>query len=129
MNILDRLPAWLDRLLYTIVGASLAVGLPYAQANYTSWHLSPPLLSLIGLVLPVAIAAATPLTAQFGKGASNGDPFVPDLVANATDSPDVSGVGVGDVTQPAPDAPLDPSAADTPPADPSAPSDPTTSGA
>lgn len=67
----DNLPAWLRHLLFSVLAVVLSVGLPWAQANYTSWHLAPGVLAAIGLLLPVIIAAATPLTSQYGYVGKN----------------------------------------------------------
>ena len=107
----DNLPAWLRHTLFSVVATLLAVGLPWAQASYTTWNLSPGLLAVIGVLLPVLIAAATPLTSQYGYVGKNNIVTGADItgIPNGT-SPPADAVIVDDHTSLPAEAPVDPSA-------------------
>ena len=87
-NILDRLSPATRHAVFSVAAAGLAWLLPWVAANYTSWGLPPQVLAVVGVFLPIAVAAGTKLTAQYGVGANNG----PAAVAGVEALPDVPAV-------------------------------------
>lgn len=67
---LDKLPPAVRHALFSLAALLVLAGLDYAQANYTTWNLSPVLGGLIALVIPVLIAYVTPITTQYGAGSA-----------------------------------------------------------
>jgi hypothetical protein len=79
-GILDRLPASVRHFLFS-VGAILALaGLDWLQANYTTLNIPQPIIGIIAMLIPVAVAYLTPITNQYGVGAAD--------IANAVNGTD-----------------------------------------
>ncbi|CAB4173512.1 hypothetical protein UFOVP1183_48 [uncultured Caudovirales phage] len=71
-GILDRLPPLWRHAAFSFVAVFLATELPYVAANYTTWQLSPVVLTVVGMCLPLAIAYSTKLTTRYGVGSTAG---------------------------------------------------------
>jgi hypothetical protein len=105
----DNLPPAVRHLLFSVIGAVLAVGIPYVQTNYTSWNLPPLALSILGMALPVLVAWLTPLTQQYTLGAGKADGTGADVTGTRDDT-----TPPPDVMEPMGDHAADPATADAP---------------
>lgn len=71
---LDRLPAPVRHLLFSLGAICALVGLNWLQENYTTLNLGPVLEGLIAAALPLVVAYVTPWTQQYGVGSNPDDP-------------------------------------------------------
>lgn len=71
-GLLDRLSPQVRHLVLILVTAALVYGLPWVEANYTTWQIPPVLIAAIGAVLPYASLWLSKVNGQYGRGASDG---------------------------------------------------------
>lgn len=66
---LDKLPPALRHFLFAAAAVLATFGVQYVSDHYTEWSLPEVVAGAIGALLPIAVAAVTSWTQQYGRGA------------------------------------------------------------